>query len=188
MEAPCECMNMNKEESKSFERHHDRLAGPVEPVEPDTGGWILNGEEGLSPLSDRGDSWASVPESPPRQESVGLDADAPRVPRAVGRGPGSGGEETEEDNDYGYDGRGLAGAGGASPHTRASSWEPRKLPEGRGEGPHVDRPARAHGSRDADERHAVRAPAPASDGRRRPPPGPRERGGRPHDTINPLSP
>ena len=101
MEAPCECMNMNKEEPKSFERRHDRLAGPVEPVEPDTGGWILNGEEGLSPLSDRGDSWASVPESPPRQESVGLDADASRVPQAVGRGPapgswhGSGGQGTE---------------------------------------------------------------------------------------------
>ena len=91
METPCVCMDMNKEEPKSFDRRHDRLAGLVEPVEPDTGGWMLDGEEGLPPVSGRGDSWASVPESPSRQESVEPDADAPRVPRAVGRGPGSGG-------------------------------------------------------------------------------------------------
>lgn len=157
--------------------HGDRSGRPAAPGRADTGMCVMSIRDDSLPLRGPGGSWASMPEPPASQDSAGFDeprgADAPRVPRAVGRDRASDDDLNELTNDKtNWNNRGAAGR--ARPHTPVSRWEPRNLPEGRDAGSTDGPTDPAHDPR-------ARGAAPSrqpSRPRRRPSPPRHERGGR----------
>ena len=83
--------------------HGDRSGRPAAPGRADTGMCVMSIRDDSLPLRGPGGSWASMPEPPASQDSAGVDeprgADAPRVPRAVGRDRASDDDLNELTND-----------------------------------------------------------------------------------------